>query len=266
MAELTTSAAAGGSPPKPRRLLRAVLRIGYLPWFLVVFLPLLAVTTLFWGTMAVLSAAVSPWLSFHCGTIWARCLCWANFTPVTVRGREHGAPGQSYVVMANHSSHFDVLAFYGHWYRQFRWVIKQELRSVPGLGWGCAAVGHIFIDRSDREKAIASLRAAKEQLTGGTSVLFFPEGTRSRDGRMRPFKKGGFMMALDLGLPILPVTITGSRWVLPSKTYSLLPGHIRIQVHEPIDTSGYGLEGRDRLMADVREAIGAPLSDWERGA
>ncbi len=247
------------------RGIRRVLRWLYLPWMALVFMPFLAVTTLFWGTMAALVVLVSPRASFHCGTIWSRCLCWANLTPVVVRGRERVRPGQSYVIMCNHASHFDVLAFYGHWGRQFRWVIKQELRKVPGLGWGCAAVGHIFIDRSDRERAIASLRAARPLLVGGTSVLFFPEGTRSRYGRMLPFKKGGFMMALELGLPILPVTIIGSRHVLPGKTMALLPGLIRIAVHEPIDTAAYGREGRERLMADVREVIGAPLTPWERG-
>jgi 1-acyl-sn-glycerol-3-phosphate acyltransferase len=175
------------------------------------------------------------------------------------------APGQSYVIMSNHQSHFDVLAFYGHFLRQFRWVMKQELRKVPGLGAGCAAVGHIFIDRSSREAAIASLRAARPLLAGGISVMIFPEGTRSPDGRMLPFKKGGFMTALELGLPILPVSISGSRHVLPGRTMKLLPGRIGIRIHAPIDPASYGLERRAELMADVRSSIARGLSDWERG-
>jgi len=247
------------SPSRATAHSKGLLRWLYKPWVGLVYIPYLAVSTVVWGVLAATIASVSPRAGFHCGTIWSRCLCWANFTPVFVHGRDHIRPGQSYVIMANHSSHFDVLAFYGHWIRQFRWVIKQELRKVPGLGWGCATIGHIFVDRSNRAAAIASLEAARPQLQGGVSVLFFPEGTRSPDGDLLPFKKGGFMMAMQLGLPILPVTITGTREVLPARTIALLPGAVHIQIGDPIDTTSYGEDERDRLMEDVREAIARHL-------
>jgi 1-acyl-sn-glycerol-3-phosphate acyltransferase len=249
----------------PATPIRDVLRWLYLPWVWLVYIPFLAVSTILWGSLALISSWISRRLAFHCGTIWAFCLCLVNFTFVRVRGRGRARKGQSYVIVCNHQSHFDVLAFYGFWGRQFRWVIKQELRRVPGLGYGCQSVGHIFIDRSDRQKALASLEAARPLLAGGISVLFFPEGSRSRDGRMREFKKGAFMMALQMNLPILPVTISGSRHVLPGKSLRLLPGLIRIQVHEPVDTASYGLERRDELIRDVRAIIGSELTDWERG-
>jgi 1-acyl-sn-glycerol-3-phosphate acyltransferase len=244
-------------PSAPRHL--NVTRLLYKPYAVLVFTPFLAVSTLFWGTMAWAIARFHPHLAFHCGTAWAWCLCRANFTPVTVEGREHVAPDQSYIIMANHQSHFDALAFYGHWGRQFRWVMKQELRKVPGLGPACEAIGHIYIDRSDHEKAIASLKAASDRLEPGVSVLFFPEGSRTRDGQLGEFKKGGFVMAQQTGLPILPVTITGSRQILPSKSLTLLPGRIRITVHAPIETSSYGPDDRERLMQDVRATIASSL-------
>jgi 1-acyl-sn-glycerol-3-phosphate acyltransferase len=250
---------------EPGRRRRDVLRWLYLPYAALVFIPYLAVSTLAWGIVAVIIALFSPRLAFHCGTIWSWCLCRLNFTRVVVRGRDAVRRDGSYMIMSNHQSHFDVLAFYGHWGRQFRWVIKKELRQIPGLGWYCAAGGHIFIDRSSREASIASLRAASPLLQGGVSVMIFPEGTRSRDGRIGPFKKGGFMTALDLGLPILPVSISGSRHVLPAHSARPLPGVIRIQVHEPIDPARYGVERRDELMRDVREAILGGLTPWERG-
>ena len=256
----------GGAPARePGETARAVLRWLYLPYAALVFLPFLAATTIFWGIAAVLSSFVSRRVAFHCGTVWAWCLCRANFVWVRIRGREHAHPDRSYVIMSNHQSHFDILAFYGHWGRQFRWIMKQELRKVPGLGAGCAAVGHIFVDRSDREKAIASMRAARAQLTDGVSVMIFPEGTRSRDGRMRAFKKGGFMMALEMGLPILPVSISGSRHVLPGHRLRLLPGLVRITVHAPIDVAGRPLEDRERLMDEVAAVIRSGLSPWEQG-
>jgi 1-acyl-sn-glycerol-3-phosphate acyltransferase len=244
---------------------RGVLRWLYLPWAWLVFLPVFAASTLFWALIAVLVSLVSRRAAFHCGTIWAWCLCRLNLTHVRLEGRECAKPGQSYVIMSNHQSHFDVLAFYGHWGRQFRWVIKQELRKVPGLGFGCAAVGHVFIDRSDREKALASLRAARAQLTDGVSVMFFPEGTRSLDGRLGPFKKGGFMMALELGLPILPVSISGSRHVLPAQSLTLSPGTIRIRIHPPIETAGRSLAEREQLIEETAAAIRSGLTPWEQG-
>jgi 1-acyl-sn-glycerol-3-phosphate acyltransferase len=250
---------------EPGEGLRNVLRWIYFPYTWLVFIPYLGISTVLFGCLAVVICRFSPRAAFHCGTVWAWLLCRLNFTWVSVKGRGRADPRQSYIIMTNHQSHFDILAFYGHWGRQFRWVMKEELRKAPGLGWYCSAGGHVFIDRSDREKAIQSLKAAKSLLDGGISVVFFPEGTRSRDGRMREFKKGGFMMALDLGLPILPVSISFSRHVLPGKTLKLLPGRIRIKIQEPIDVTRYGVERREELMADVRKSIASGLTPWERG-
>lgn len=246
-------------PEPPAQDPRAALRRLYAPWCWLVFIPYLTLSTLFWGTMALLTSRISRRLSFHCGTAWAWLLCRVNWTWVRVEGREHVRRGQSYVIMSNHQSHFDVLAFYGHWGWQFRWVMKQELRNVPGLGWGCAGVGHIFIDRSNRERAIASLNASRHLLSGGVSIMFFPEGTRSSDGQLLPFKKGGFVMAQDLELPILPVTIKGSGQVLPNRTLALLPGLIRIQIHPPVEVIGHSHEEIERLIEQVRAAIASGL-------
>jgi 1-acyl-sn-glycerol-3-phosphate acyltransferase len=239
----------------PIQVTRKIWRYLYFPYTWFVFIPFLTVTTIFFGTTALLSCFISKRLAFHSGTLWSWLLCRMNFTWVTIKGRQNALKNQSYVIMSNHQSNFDILAFYGHWGRQFRWVMKKELRKVPGLGWGCNAVGHIFIDRSDRQKAIASLEAAKPLLAGGISVMFFPEGTRSNDGKLLPFKKGGFMMALNLGLPILPVTIDGSRHVLPNRTLKLLPGLVKITLHPPVDVKAYGPEKRDQLMEDIRRII-----------
>jgi 1-acyl-sn-glycerol-3-phosphate acyltransferase len=163
--------------------------------------------------------------------------------------------------MINHLSHFDVPAFIGHWPKQIRWVLKEELRRIPVFGWYCAAGGHVYVDRSKPKRAVESLRDARERIRDGVSVVFFPEGTRSMDGRMGPFKKGGFMTALDLDLPILPVSISGSQCVLPPGTLRLRPGRIRIRVHAPVDVKPYGLEMRDRLMAHVREIIASGIEE-----
>ncbi len=248
-----------------RSRMQELLSWAFYPYTVLFYLPFLGAWTLVAGSLATLTAAASARAAFHFGTAWSWLLCRVGFVRVQVCGREHIAPGQSYVIMMNHQSNFDILAFYGHWFCQFRWVLKEQLRRVPGLGWYCAAGGHIFVDRGDHEKAIASLERAKPLLSGGISVLFFPEGTRSRDGRLRSFKKGGFILAMELGLPILPVSVSGSRKVLPRGTLRLLPGEIRLRVHPAIDVLAYGPDGREKLMADVRAVIASGLDPWERG-
>lgn len=233
----------------------------YLPYQMLVYTIYFGISTLVMGILAVGICLLSPRAAFHCGTIWAWLLCRMNFTRVRVSGRQNADPDSSYIIMSNHQSHFDVLAFYGHWGRQFRWVIKEELRKVPGLGWYCAAGGHLFVDRSSRERAIESLKKARPLLEGGASVMLFPEGTRTRDGKLLEFKKGGFMMALDMGLPILPVTISGTRNILPGGTMRLLPGKVHIQVHPPVDPKEFGMERRDELMAHVRDVIASGLPE-----
>ena len=180
---------------------------------------------------------------------------WLTPMPVKVTGRENIDPRQSYVVVANHQSLYDVFVLYGFLGIDFKWVMKQEMRSVPGLGIGCEKVGHIFVDRSNRQAALASIKAAESKIRNGTSVVFFPEGTRSRDGALRPFKKGAFRFALDLNLPILPVTIVGTREILPPDTVDLLPGKARLIIDEPIRVDG--LDGKDipRLMEQVRSVF-----------
>ena len=249
---------------EPGHKIRAVLRPIFQIFNFGFVIPFLAVWTVGLSSVGVLVALISKRACFHIGTVWAWVMCRVALTRVSLVGRENADPAASYVIMSNHQSHFDVLAFYGHWGQQFRWVLKEELRNVPGLGWFCAAGGHLFIDRSSREKAIASLQRAAPLLKGGISVVIFPEGTRSTSGRMLPLKKGGFMMAMDLNLPILPVSISGSRHVLPNKTLWVLPGKIKITVHKPVQTADYGPARRDELMAEVRRSIASGLSDWER--
>jgi 1-acyl-sn-glycerol-3-phosphate acyltransferase len=192
---------------------------------------------------------------------WAR-FC-AFITPMLVRviGREHIDRQTSYVVVSNHQSLFDILVLYGWLGIDIRWVMKQELRTVPGLGVACAAMGHIYIDRSDHEAAVRSINAARERITGGTSVIFFPEGTRSDDGRLRIFKKGAFRFAIDTGLPILPVTVDGTCDVLPARRWDLRPGRARLVIHPPIPSEGTTSAELPRLSDRVRETIRSALSE-----
>lgn len=245
--------------------LRKVLRLLYMPYAWVIFFPVFGVLTALLGVIGIAVARFSTRLSEWAAITWGRSICLLNFTWVTVRGREHVRPGQSYVILANHQSHFDIFTVYGHLRMPFRWVMKEELRKAPFIGWYTDAAGHVFVDRSNRERALASLDAAKARLVNGLSVVFFPEGSRSRDGRLNQFKKGGFHMALDLGLPILPVSISGTFKVLPGRSFKLLPGRPTITIQPPIDTADWPRENLDELVAKTRTAIKQGLTSWEQG-
>jgi 1-acyl-sn-glycerol-3-phosphate acyltransferase len=191
---------------------------------------------------------------------WARINSW--FTPMLVRveGRHHMDPGHSYVIVCNHQSQYDIFVLYGWLNTDFKWVMKQELRNIPVIGVACDKLGHIYVDRSNREAAMASIEAAKSRITGGTSVLFFPEGTRSRDGQLKRFKKGAFYFAVDLQLPLLPITINGTRQILPSDTLDLFPGRATMTIHAPIGVEGYQRGNISELAALVRARIASGLN------
>jgi len=225
-----------------------------------VFAPIMVLSTVFFGAATVLLLFFLPprQVAILCGKSWARVNSYATPMLVTVIGRENVDPDQSYVIVSNHQSQFDIFVLYGWLNIDFKWVMKQELRKVPVIGVACERLGHIYVDRSNREAALASINAAKQRIVDGTSVLFFPEGTRSRDTHMRPFKKGAFRMALDLQLPILPITIQGTRDILPSDTLDLYPGRATMIIHPPIAIDAYDAAGLDELMARTREVIAAP--------
>lgn len=217
---------------------------------------------IFWATLAIAGAVMaaalvstSGNLPFRFSQAWAwTVLAAANVRPKAV-GTENIERGRSYVVIANHQSHFDALAIVLTLGIQFRWVAKKELLKIPIFGPALYACRAIFVDRDNQRTAIRSLRSGLRQLSPGASVLFFAEGSRSPDHRIRPFKKGGFFTAVDSGFPILPVTVNGSRRILPKGSLDLCGGTIEVVVGGPIDTTPYTLKTLDELMARTRRAI-----------
>lgn len=241
--------------------------LAYRLYLVLVFAPVLGLSTMVFGVLSVVLTFVLPprTVGRLCGRSWARINAFMTPMRVAVEGRENLDPGRSYVIVSNHQSHYDVFVLYGWLDTDFRWVMKAELRRVPFLGAACARLGHVYIDRSDRQAALASLQAARDRITGGTSILFFPEGTRSRDGSLREFKKGAFRMALDLGLPILPLTVSGTRHILPPDTLDLRPGSARLVIHPPVPVDGLGPEDAEALAARVRRVIASELPETTPG-
>jgi 1-acyl-sn-glycerol-3-phosphate acyltransferase len=161
--------------------------------------------------------------------------------------------------MANHESLFDIPALVLAIPADFRIVAKRELLFVPIFGWALWLAGFVFIDRSDRESAIRKLERTVRTIRGGRSIVVFAEGTRSPDGRLLPFKKGGFILALQAGVPIVPVSIRGGRDILPKGSLHPRPGRIELVFGAPVPTSIYSLETKDALIARVRDRIASGL-------
>jgi 1-acyl-sn-glycerol-3-phosphate acyltransferase len=180
-----------------------------------------------------------------------------------VTGREHMLPHETYLVMSNHQSLYDIPVLFQVIGANVRMITKEELFRVPIFGKALAAGGFISIDRSNRRAAIRSLDRARALLASGTHVWIAPEGTRSKTGRLLPFKKGAFYLALEAGLPILPVTVSGTRNALAAKGLRSTPGaDVRVTIHAKIDPRPYaarGKEGRDALMSDVRRIVESAL-------
>jgi len=194
-------------------------------------------------------------LPFTLSKIWARVILFITGTRVKIRGKENINKKQSYVFISNHQSQFDILSIVATLGIQFRWVIKKEIMKVPLFGYALYKSRNIFVDRSNTERAKESIHRGLERLPDGVSVMVFAEGTRSPDGRLGKFKKGGFNIAQDKGFPILPVTVNGSRRVLPKKSFVFYPGTIDVVVGKPIDSTAVGKGALDELIAATRRAI-----------
>jgi 1-acyl-sn-glycerol-3-phosphate acyltransferase len=194
-------------------------------------------------------------LSHRVARLWGRIQVWTTGTRVTMRGLEHLDPRRSYILVSNHQSFFDIFSLLGYLPLQFRWIAKAELFRIPLLGWAMNRTGYISIERDSPKKAYRSMLAAAEKVRNGVSVLIFPEGTRSPDGVLQPFKKGVFLIALKSEAPILPVAIRGTRDIMRKNDWRAYPGHVEIRLFPAIETAGFSTDKEAELSARVRRTL-----------
>lgn len=192
---------------------------------------------------------------------WSRRLLEQASITLQIQGKEHVAPGTTYVVMSNHQSHYDIPVVFQALGIRVRMIAKTELFRIPILGRAMLDSGFIELDRKNRRKALESMRVAKRRIVyDGLSVWVAPEGTRSKDGRLGEFKTGGFYLALDSGVPILPVTISGTIDVLQSGNTEVHHGKtVVVDIHEPIETARFTRPQLKELIAQVRQSIVSSL-------
>ncbi|MDE6310839.1 MAG: 1-acyl-sn-glycerol-3-phosphate acyltransferase [Muribaculaceae bacterium] len=190
--------------------------------------------------------------------LWARAFCVLCLVRVTVEGRENISPKTSYVFVANHQGAFDIFSIYGYLNHDFRWMMKKGLERIPLVGYSCKVSGHIYVDSSTPAATRHTMAEAEKRLRDGMSVVVFPEGSRTRDGRMHRFHRGAYMLAMEFSLPVVPITIDGAYDVMPRGSQLPKPGHIKLTIHKPIEP---GTEGHDLndLMAETYSAIASAL-------
>lgn len=190
---------------------------------------------------------------------WSRALLNASGVTVQADGLENLTGVGAAILVANHQSNFDIFALLAALPSSIRFVSKQELARIPLLAQAMRSAGHVFIDRGDRRGAVVAMRGAAERMRGeGFCLGLFPEGTRSTDGRLGPFKKGSFVLAIETQLPIIPVAVEGGRRLTSGGR--VRPGTVRIRVGRPVPTEGKAARDRDELLSEVRESVAALLT------
>jgi 1-acyl-sn-glycerol-3-phosphate acyltransferase len=242
---------------EPALLLRSAARLASPTVIYVARYLLIVLYTIVWGIPACLvplfdrSGEAVIWI----GKQWVRWIFWSCGIEVEAEGLENVDPRRAYVFMSNHQSVTDVGALVLTLPVSWRFVAKRELAWIPLFGWAIWLGGHVIINRGRNDRAVASLRRAAERVRRGVNVILFPEGTRSETGEMRPFKSGGFHLAIEAQVPVLPVTISGSRRLTPKGSLRVESGLVKVRYGKPVETRGLGVEDREALKQRVREAI-----------
>ena len=240
--------------------MKNLLKPFYILYQYVIAWPLLALLTVF---TAIFTVCMVHWKNAEfvhkVQQFWSRSFFWLMFLPVSVDGTENIKPNQSYVFVANHQSMFDVWLVYGWLPVIFKWLMKAELRKVPFVGTGCKAAGHIFVDRRNAVAAMESLKEVEKQLVNGVCTVIFPEGTRSLNGEVGRFKRGAFQIALDLGLPVIPLSLDGCFEVMPKGKPFVNRHPVHMHIGEPIDLKQFkdadGKPDGNAAIETVRNAV-----------
>jgi 1-acyl-sn-glycerol-3-phosphate acyltransferase len=222
-----------------------------------VAIPLIYLYTIVMGSISLLLSLYDPAgrRQHWCARRWCRMIARTAGASVRVHGAEHIQPGTSYVFLSTHQSYMDIPAMLGYLPAQLRIAAKKSLFRIPFMGWHLTRAGHIPIDRSSTQNAVASMQKAASYLRRGICAFVFPEGTRSRDGQLHKFKKGGFKLAIQANAPIIPITIIGSRQVLPPDEIIFRPGTIDMYVDAPLPTASLTEADLEPLMNTVYDIM-----------
>ena len=218
------------------------------------FIVLFSAVFAFYGVFLSLLDKKAKIMHFYATVPWSKTILWVCGIKLKVNGLENIIKDKPYIFVSNHMSYFDIFALLAVLPTDFKFILKKELMKIPIFGWAVGRAKHISIDRENPREAIKSMNEAAVRIRKGTSVLWFPEGTRS-DGHLLPFKKGAFQLALKSGCDILPLSIENSQNIVPKKTKRIHKGTIYIQIGHPIPVEGYSKRNLEELVSRTRDTI-----------
>lgn len=241
------------------------MKLLYQIYTILIAWPLFAVDTIITGTLVVIFSLLGDrtYTAYYLPKMWAKIACWLFLIKVNVVGKENISDKQSYVFLANHQGYFDIFLVYGYIGHNFKWMMKEYIKKMPFVGVACMASGQIFV--GDSISAIGkAVGKARKTLQNGMSMVIFPEGTRSHDGKMQPFKRGAFMLANEIGLPIVPITIDGSFDIFSRHSAMVSRHPLTMTIHEPITAEQREGKNTKQLMQEVFDVINDGLPEKHR--
>ena len=243
------------------------MKILYRLYQLIIALPLVFVFTIITALTTIVGCFVgnAHFWGYYPGKIWSWLICRIQLLPIRVKGRKNINKHQSYVFVVNHQGPMDIFLIYGFLGRNFKWMMKKSLRSVPLVGYACKKAHHIFVDKSGPKKIRETIEQARETLQDGTSLVVFPEGSRTFTGHMGYFKKGAFQLADDLQLAVVPLTIDGSFDILPRTGGWVKHHRMILTIHKPLQPKGKGIENIKGTMEEAYEAVQSSLPEHYKG-
>lgn len=239
------------------------MKIAYRIYEIFICLPLILIATILTAVVTAIGCTLGDghFWGYYPGKLWSQFILWILLIPIKVTGRENLKHGESYVFVSNHQGAFDIFLIYGHLCRNFKWMMKIGLRRIPLVGFACAKAHHIFVDKSGPKKIKASYDTARATLKDGMSLVVFPEGSRTHNGKIGTFHRGAYLLADELQLPVVPLTINGSFEILPRDKKGIIPNRhaITLTIHAPIYPKGKGAENAHAIMDESREVIVSSL-------
>lgn len=228
-----------------------------------IFLPIFIPATILTALITIIGGLIGDrkFWGYYPAKYWSKLACRLALCRIKVVKKGNLDPNQSYVFTPNHQGMFDIFLIYGYLGQNIKWVQKQELRKIPFVGKACEIAGHVYVDHSNPRAMKATIDKAMEQIGGGVSMTIFPEGSRTKTGKMGRFKRGAFIIAKEMNLPIVPVTVNGPFDLMKIHTYLINPTKLELIIHDPIPTEGITDEEIPQLMEKCRNIVHSGLWD-----
>ena len=225
----------------------------YKIYFWVIAIPVFIVATFITALTVIIGCLLGGdrIFDYYPGMIWSRIVCILALCPVKVTGLENIQKKKSYVFVSNHQSAMDIFLIFGHLGAPIKWMMKKGITKIPFVGLACKMAGFIFVDNSSARNAQKSVKEAESKLKKGYSLIIFPEGGRTPDGRIGRFKRGAYQIAVDLQLPLVPITLNGPFNVMPAGTLNLRPHRMEMTIHPPVHPHKNEVNSKENLQALV---------------